>query len=183
MSVNPSAIPGRPRIARQWKGPPVKPAMPLAALAAGAGLAAALALTQAVARAGDPKGQIPAAVLPRITALAYQWAAREGDPSPTSVLAVRTTLAKAMGIADRADNIPGSARKPVYLIIEKGRFHPTGLMAIPGPQPDLELIVGANHLIIDDAGVGRGSKLTPTVTFSMLQRLGPVTRLAPPPSR
>jgi hypothetical protein len=159
----------------------VKPVIPIAALAAGVVLAATLGVTQAVANTGDRKGQIPATVIRRLTVLAYQWAAREGDRSPSSVLAVRTTLAKAMRMADRADTIPDSGDKPVYLVIEKGHFHPTGLLAMPGPpKPDLELIFGANHLIIDAVGAGYGSKLTPTVTFSTLQRLGPVTRLSPP---
>jgi hypothetical protein len=128
------------------------------------------------------KGQIPAAVIPKLSAAAYQWAAREGDPSPESVLAIRMTRAAALHLADRADRIPHSDRTQVYLVVERGHFHPTGLAAarLPGSQssaPNLELILSAKNLAVLDMGIGRGNKLTPTVTLSMLQRIGPVSKL------
>jgi hypothetical protein len=98
----------------------VKPVIPL--LAAAVGLAATLGAMQARVGSGDLKGQIPAGVIPRLTAVVYQWAAREGDPSPESVLAVRTTRAAALHLADPADTIPDSGHTPVYLVVERGIF-------------------------------------------------------------
>jgi hypothetical protein len=158
----------------------VKPVIPLAVLAAGVGLAATLGAMQARIGSGDLKGQIPAGVIPRLTAVAYQWAAREGDPSPESVLAVRTTRAAALHLADPADTIPDSGYTPVYLVVESGHFHSTGLEAIrlPGPTPsNLELILSSRNLVVLDYGLGRGSKHRPTVTLTMLQRLGPASAL------
>jgi hypothetical protein len=162
----------------------VKPVIPLAALVAGVGLAATFGVTQVGVGSADVKGQIPAAVILRLTAAAYSWAAREGDPSPESVLAVRTTRAAALHIADRADRIPHSRGTPVYLVVERGHFHPSGKSALPSwiktPVPNLELILSANNLVVLDIGVGRGSKHSPTVTLSMMQRVGPVSRLVAP---
>jgi hypothetical protein len=158
----------------------MKPVVRLAALGAGAGLAAILGVTQAVSSA-SVRGQIPVAVFPRLTAVAYQWAAREGDNSPQSVLAVRTTRGAALHLADPADIIPGSSRTPVYLVVERGHFHPTGIaaMRLPGTRTlsDLELIFSSRNLEVLDYGVGRGSRHRPTVTLVMLERLGPVSRL------
>lgn len=154
------------------------PVVPLAALGAGVGLAAMLGVTQAAKSCTSSKGQIPAAVIARLTAVAYQWAAREGDSSPQSVLAVRTTRAAALHLADPADMIPGSSHTPVYLVVERGHFHPTGIAGIPRSATNLELILSAKKLEVLDYGVGRGSKHRPTVTLVMLQRLGPVSQLA-----
>jgi hypothetical protein len=166
----------------------VKPVIPLAALAAGAGLAAILGAAQALGGSGNLKGQIPAPVIPRLTAIAYQWAAREGDPSPESVLAVQSTRTAALHLADPADIIPDSSHTPVYLVVERGYFHPTGLEGIRLPRTqtapsNLELILSAKNLEVLDYGLGPGSKHTPTVTLTMLQRVGPASALVAPARR
>ena len=167
------------------EGQPVKPAIPLAALAASVVLAATMGVAQAIAGSEDVPGQISAVVIPRLTAIAYQWAAREGDPAPESVLAVRTTRAAALHLADPADTIPDSSHIPVYLVVERGHFHPTGLSAIrlPGTKTatsNLELILSATNLEVLDYGLGPGSKHRPAVTLSMLERLGPASVLVAP---
>src|SRR5262249_49339594 len=83
--------------------------------------------------------------------------AREGDPSPESVLAVRTTRAAALHLADPADRIPDSAHTPVYLVVERGHFHSIGLEAIrlPGTRKtpsNLELILSSRNLEVLDYG-------------------------------
>jgi len=160
----------------------VKPVIPLTGLAAGIALAAIVGATQALSDSGHLRGQVPPAVVPRLTAVAYRWAASEGDPSPTSVLAVRTTRAAALHLADPADTVPDSGRTPVYLVVERGHFHPTGLEGIrlPGtqvPALNLELILSVRNLEVLDFGLGRGGKHRPTVTLTMLQGLGPVSAL------
>jgi hypothetical protein len=81
-------------------------------------------------------------------------------------------------LADPADMIHGSSHTPVYLVVEGGHFHPTGIAGIPRSAPNLELILSAKKLEVLDYGVGRGGKHRPTVTLVMLQRLGPVSQLA-----
>ena len=165
----------------------MKPVIPLAGLAAGVGLAVIAGVTQAAVGPAWVKGQIPAAVIPKLTRVAYDWAASEGDRSPESVLAIRTTRAKALHIADRADTIPNSSHTLVYLVVENGHFHPTGFLAVrlPGtrtPVPNLELILSVASLTVLDMGVGRGSKYRPTVTLNMLEKVAPVSRLIAPAS-
>jgi hypothetical protein len=54
-----------------------------------------------------------------------------------------------LGLADPADAIPGSGHTPVYLVVERGHFHPTGVAAIPRTAANLELILSAKMEVLD----------------------------------
>jgi len=154
----------------------------LAAIATGVGVAAIIGVSQSGVGSADVNGvKIPAAVLPKLAKLAHQWSLREGDRSPSSVLAVRTTRFDALRLADPADRIPRSRGQAVYLVVETGRFTPRGIAAPPGwapsSQPNLVLILDAKTLAILDYGVGGRGVHAPRVTLKMLQGLGPVSRL------
>jgi hypothetical protein len=131
-----------------------------------------------------PRGSVPAAALPGLAAAAYRQAAAEGDRSPVSAHVVLTTEAKALAMADTAATIRGAARVPVYLVIMRGHFTPAGIPVPPGfvppSGPDLEMLFSTSTMQLLVMGVGGPSLHTPTVTTSMLERLGTVTALSRP---
>jgi hypothetical protein len=160
----------------------------LAAATAVAGVAVAaatLGISAHPAAAGlRPAAGVPAAAIPGLTTAAYRQAAAQGDSSPVSAQVALTTEAKALAMADTSVTIAGAGSIPVYLVIMRGHFTPSGIPVPPGfvppTGPDLEMLFDARTMQLLAMGVGGPSLHTPTITAPMLRRLGPVTTLSAP---
>jgi hypothetical protein len=145
--------------------------------------AAALACTMAVLAgtavagcAGPAHGaQVPATVVPRLTAVARRAAAVNGDRAPAWATAVLTTRAKALTSATPGDSVPGAAGTRVFLVTMLGRFTAYD----SSPPPGAALPTGRYLSIVVDAGTfqvldtGLSAKPPPVAPAS----LGPVTYL------
>lgn len=82
--------------------------------------AAEIPLVGVAVRPGSP---VSGAAAARLRALALQAAKKDGDAKPQWIVAVRTTFAQAMAVADPGGSVPGvSSGTPVYLVLAKGNF-------------------------------------------------------------
>jgi hypothetical protein len=120
-----------------------------------------------------PGRPVPAAVLPRLTAIADRAAREHGGAVPAWVSVVVTTHQKALTSATPGDTVTAGEKTAVYLVTMKGHF--TAEMAPPGGQAPtgtyLSLVINARTF--QGLDLGLSSKLPPVVPDS----LGPVTYL------
>jgi hypothetical protein len=144
-------------------------------------LAAATAVAVSVIFAALPSSAtplagsaIPAPAIGRLTSTARAIAKGSGDSTPTSVLAVITTHAKALTAATPGDTVPQGANQPVYLVVMKGRFA-AHVPVPPGVHVPtvtyLSLVFNAATFRVTDMGLGWHA---PPVS---LRNFGPVTKL------
>jgi hypothetical protein len=79
-----------------------------------------------------PGSAIPASAIAGLRTNMFQLARYMGDAHPASIRAVFTTQAKALETATPGDTIPGSAGRPVYLVVMTGNFTDTHALVPPG---------------------------------------------------
>jgi hypothetical protein len=106
----------------------------LAALAGAGALVSVLAAADSAGSVAAPGAPLPAAAIPRLTAIAHHAAAINGDPHPEWNTAVLTTRAKALTSATPGDYVPGSADVAAYLVTMHGRFTATHVSVPPGAK-------------------------------------------------
>lgn len=155
--------------------PPRPSARALAALAGTATLASMLAAAgcgRTPAAAGAP---VPAAAIPRLTAMAHRAATINGDPNPAWITAVMTTHAKALTSATPGDYVPDSTRVRVFLITMRGHFTARNASRPPGAKAP----TGRYLSLVIDAKTFRGLDfgISPTPPPVPPASLGPVTYL------
>jgi hypothetical protein len=138
----------------------------------------ALSATSAPAAAGAVPGlRVPAAAVPRLTAIADNFARVNGGATPTSVSAVTTTHAKALDSATPGDNVKSESRIAVYLVTMKGSFTGYGAKVPPGvAMPTgkyLSIVIDSRTFSVLDWG------LSPRAPAVRPRSLGPLTLLKP----
>jgi hypothetical protein len=105
----------------------------------------------------------------------FRLARYNGDAHPGSIRAVFTTQAKALRTAAPGDLIPGSAGRPVYLVVMTGNFKDTHAPVPPGARLPagryLAVTINPATLWIMDFSVGNHRPPVP------LQNYGPVSDL------
>jgi hypothetical protein len=150
----------------------------VATVTAGAGIAAvllALVLTGCAGLRSAGGQPVPASAIPRLTAIASNFATVNGGNAPAQVSAVLTTHKKALTSATPGDTVAGAGRDPVYLLTLTGHFvaytasYPPGASAPTGRFASI--VVDARTFRVLDWGVG--PKPPPVSPAS----LGPVTYL------
>ncbi len=121
---------------------------------------------------------ISASAARQLTAVALRVARVQGDGTPTSVLAVRTTHGAALRLATPGDREPGAGRA-AYLVVMKGNFKPAYISIPPGAHmpsarwhwTSLRLVIDPSTMAVTDLGIGLHG---PAASIS---RLGRVTNL------
>jgi hypothetical protein len=147
----------------------------LAALAGAGALVSVLAAADSGGSAAAPGVPVPAAAIPRLTAIAHRAAAINGDPDPEWITAVLTTRAKALTSAAPGDYVPGSAHVQAFLITMRGHFTATAVFVPPGAKAPtgryLSLVIDAQTFQGLDFGIGRKPPPVPPAS------LAPITYL------
>jgi hypothetical protein len=152
-------------------------ARPAARTSAALGCRAALLAGLVLVGCGtaDPGPPVPAAAIPRLTAMAERIAKGNGDATPTQVTVVLTTHAKALTSATPGDTVPGTGKIRVYLISMRGHFVANDVSVPPGAAAPkgryLSVVVDARTFSGLDLGIGPSP---PPVSPASL---GPVTYL------
>ncbi len=146
------------------------------AAAAGIAVAGASALTTLPSSASvGPGGAIPASAIPALRTNMFLLARYNGDAHPASIRAVFTTQDKALRTATPGDLIPGSAGRPVYLVVMTGNFKDTHAPVPPGARPPtgqyLAVTVNPATFQVMDLGLGNHKPPVP------LRSYGPVSNL------
>jgi hypothetical protein len=149
-----------------------------ALFASAAGIAVAAVTVLAILPAGataGPGSAIPAAAIPVLRADMFLLARFNGDAHPASIRAVFTTQAKALRTATPGDLIPGSAGRPVYLVVMTGNFTDTHASVPPGARlpAGRYLAVTINPATFDVMDLGIGNHRPPVP----LRSYGPVSDL------
>ena len=144
--------------------------------AAGIAVAAMAALTTLPSSASvGPGGAIPVSSIPALRTSIFQLAQDNGDAHPASISAVFTTQDKALRTATPGDLIPGSAGRPVYLVVMTGNFTDTHTPVPPGaPLPTgryLAVTINPATFQVMDLGIGNNKPPVP------LRSYGPVSNL------
>lgn len=148
----------------------------LSALVAGIAVAAVPALAALPSSASvGPGSAIPASAIPALRTNMFLLARYNGDAHPASIRAVFTTQAKALRTATPGDLIPGSARRPVYLVVMTGNFKVTHASVPPGARIPtgryLAVTINPATFEVMDLGVGNHRPPVP------LRSYGPVSDL------
>jgi hypothetical protein len=147
----------------------------LAALAGAGALVSVLAAANSAGSAAAPGAPVPAAAIPRLTAIAHHAAASNGDPDRGWVTAVLTTRAEALTSAAPGDYVPGSAGVAAFLITMRGHFTATAVSVPPGAKAPtgryLSLVIDAQTFQGLDFGIGPKPPPVPPAS------LAPVTYL------
>jgi hypothetical protein len=118
---------------------------------------------------------IPASAIPALRTHMLRLARYSGDAHPASIRAVFTTQAKALRTATPGDLIPGSARRPVYLVVMTGKFKyveasvPHGARIPAGRY--LAVTINPSTFRVMDLGIGNHRPPVP------LRSYGPVSDL------
>jgi hypothetical protein len=135
-------------------------------------LAAALASAAATRSSSTA---IPASAGQRLRATALRVATADGDPKPASIIAVRTTFARAMAAVGGGDRVPGNPGEAVYVVLMKGDFTANDASTPSGGRAP----TGHYWSAIYDAGTFAGIEagLTARPPAVSLQTLGPVSDL------
>jgi hypothetical protein len=148
----------------------------LAALAGAGALVSVLAAADSGNSAAAPGAPVPAAAIPRLTAIAHRAAAINGDTHPEWITAVLITRAKALTSATPGDYVPGSAHVTAFLITMGGHFTATAVSVPLGAKAPtgryLSLVIDAQTFQGLDFGIGPKPPPVPPAT------LGPVIYLA-----
>ena len=144
--------------------------------AAGIAVAAASALATLPSSASPgPGGAIPASAIPALRASMVLLARDDGDAHPASIRAVFTTQNKALRAATPGDLVPGSAGRPVYLVVMTGNFKDTHFPMPPGARIPtgryLAVTVNPATFHVVDLGLGNHNPPVP------LRSYGPVSNL------
>jgi hypothetical protein len=148
----------------------------LFALVAGIAVAtvSVLATLPSSASAG-PGGPIPASAIPALRTNMFLLARYNGDAHPASIRAVFTTQDKALRTATPGDLIPGSAGRPVYLVVMTGNFKDTHASVPPGARIPtgryLAVTINPATFEVMDLGIGNHRPPVP------LRNYGPVSDL------
>lgn len=148
--------------------------MYVAAAGIAVGAVAALTTLPSSASAG-PGGAIPASAIPALRTNMFLLARRNGDTHPASIRAVFTTQDKALRAATPGDLIPGSADRPVYLVVMTGNFTDTLASVPPGARipTGRYLAVTINPVTFQVMDLGLGNHKPPVP----LRGYGPVSDL------
>jgi hypothetical protein len=149
-------------------------AMWTSAAVAAAAVSASLLAGLAPASARATSGAIPAQAIGRLHAYALAFARQNGDATPASVLAVKTTLQKALKAVSPDNTVPGSASVTVYLIVMKGEFTVNFPVPKGSREPtgsNLSIMLSPTTFQLIDLGLNNHA---PSVS---LRRLGPVSTL------
>jgi hypothetical protein len=118
-----------------------------------------------------PGTPVPPGAATRLQGPALRAAKDHGDAKPDWIVAIRTTLAKAMAAVSPGDSMPAvNPGTPVYLVVTKGDFTTAGHTAVTGHY--LSAIIDARTFLGYDSGL---LKQAPSVP---LTSLGPLTSLA-----
>lgn len=144
--------------------------------AAGIAVAAVSALTALPSSASaGPGGAIPVSAIPALRADMFMLARYDGDAHPASIRAVFTTQDKALRTATPGDLVPGSAGRPVYLVVMTGNFKDTHFPVPRGVRLPtgryLAATVNPATFRIMDLGIGNSKPPVP------LRSYGPVSNL------
>jgi hypothetical protein len=148
----------------------------LFAAVAGIAVAAVPALaTLASGASMTPGSAIPASAIPALGTSMFRLARYNDDAHPASIRAVFTTQAKALRTATPGDLIPGSARRPVYLVVMTGNFKDTHASVPPGARLPtgryLAVTINPSTFEVMDLSVGNHRPPVP------LRSYGPVSDL------
>jgi hypothetical protein len=144
--------------------------------AAGIAVAAVSALMALPSGASvGPGGAIPVSAIPALRTSMFLLARYDGDAHPASIRAVFTTQDKALRTATPGDLIPGSAGRPVYLVVMTGDFKDTHFPTPPGARLPtgryLTVTVNPATFRVMDVGIGNHRPPVP------LRSYGPVSNL------
>lgn len=145
-------------------------------VAAGITVAAvsALATFPSSASAG-PRGAIPASAISALKSSMVLLARDEGDAHPASIRAVFTTQNKALRTATPGDLVPGSAGKPVYLVVMTGNFKDTNFPMPPGTHIPtahyLAVTVNPATFRVMDLGLGDHKPPVPLRSYGQVSNL------------
>lgn len=122
-----------------------------------------------------PGSAIPASAVAALRTNMFRLARYMGDAQPSSIRAVFTTQAKALETATPGDMVPGSAHRPVYLVVMTGNFKYTNATAPLGsPIPTgryLAVTINPSTFEVMDLSIGNHRPPVP------LRSYGPVSDL------
>jgi hypothetical protein len=145
-------------------------------VAASIAVAAVSALTTFPSSASvGPGGAIPVSAIPALRTSMFLLARYDGDAHPASIRAVFTTQDRALRTATPGDLVPGSAGRPVYLVVMTGKFTDTHFPMPRGARLPtgryLTVTVNPATFRVMDLGLGIHQPPVP------LRRYGPVSNL------